>query len=76
MPQAFKAATAVSYAAAALAAVSAVFTTAALGMGMHWRTAQLLTKCVVFAVSIFIAAWARSFKQKLIFVDYVHSDHH
>lgn len=62
--------------AASAAALAAVFATAVIGAGSHWHAARVIGSGVVCAAGLLIAAWAWQLRQKLVFVDYVHQDHH
>ena len=62
--------------ASVLAAVGAVFATAALGAGTPWRSARVLAGAATALGGALLATWAQKLRQKLVFVDYVHADHH
>ena len=76
MWQAFKVSTWVSRIALGLAALAAVFATAALGAGAPWRSARVLVCGALSIGGALLAKWSSSLRQKMVFVDYVHADHH
>ncbi|KAK9793004.1 hypothetical protein WJX73_007911 [Symbiochloris irregularis] len=72
---AFKLSAWVMAAGAASALLATVFATASFAAG-NWHAARLVACAAVSAAGAWAAVWAQQLRQKLVFKDYVHAEHH